>query len=215
MSPEARGGFTLSGSRALGCLLVHGLTATAEEMRPLGEALAARGFPVHAVCLAGHGTDLASLARARWVDWFASVSEGLARLRPEAPRIAIAGMSLGRVGGRARPLRHAHPAERRTVSLAAHPGAASVRRAPLCHHSQGERKARHRRPRDARREPELPGRAPPGRARAPPPAGSGAPGATERDAARAQKEADEAAAVAAERRRKADETAASLAELTE
>ena len=95
MSPEARGGFTLSGSRALGCLLVHGLTATAEEMRPLGEALAARGFPVHAVCLAGHGTDLASLARARWADWFASVSEGLARLRPEAPRIAVAGMSLG------------------------------------------------------------------------------------------------------------------------
>src|SRR2546430_2222816 len=64
-------------------------------MRPLGEALAARGFPVHAVCLAGDGTDLASLARARWADWFASVSEGLARLRPEAPRIAIAGMSLG------------------------------------------------------------------------------------------------------------------------
>ena len=95
MSPEARGGFTLSGSRALGCLLVHGLTATAEEMRPLGEALAARGFPVHAVCLAGHGTDLTSLARARWADWFASVSEGLARLRPEAPRIAVAGMSLG------------------------------------------------------------------------------------------------------------------------
>src|SRR5439155_483073 len=45
--------FSLPGSRPLGCLLVHGFTGTPEEMRPLGEALAARGFPVHAVRLAG------------------------------------------------------------------------------------------------------------------------------------------------------------------
>src|SRR5436309_331310 len=57
--------FSLPGSRPLGCLLVHGFTGTPEEMRPLGEALAARGFPVHAVRLAGHGTDVAELARTR------------------------------------------------------------------------------------------------------------------------------------------------------
>src|SRR2546427_411191 len=54
--------FSLPGSRPLGCLLVHGFTGTPEEMRPLGEALAARGFPVYAVRLAGHGTDVADPA---------------------------------------------------------------------------------------------------------------------------------------------------------
>lgn len=95
MSPESGGGFALSGPRPIGGLLIHGLTATAEEMRPLGEALAARGFPVRAPCLAGHGTDLASLARTVWADWFASVSDGLARLQAEVPRVAVVGMSLG------------------------------------------------------------------------------------------------------------------------
>lgn len=88
-------GFALGGSRALGCLLVHGFTATPEEMRPLGEALAARGFPVRAVRLAGHGTEVADLARTRWQDWFASVVEGAAALRAEVACVAVVGMSLG------------------------------------------------------------------------------------------------------------------------
>jgi carboxylesterase len=64
-------------------------------MRPLGEALAARGFPVRAVRLAGHATDVADLARTRWTDWVASASEGLAQLAREVPRVAVAGMSMG------------------------------------------------------------------------------------------------------------------------
>src|SRR5207247_10449234 len=87
--------FSLPGSRPLGCLLVHGFTGTPEEMRPLGEALAARGFPVHAVRLAGHGTDVADLARTRWTDWFASVEAGVARLRASTERLAVAGMAMG------------------------------------------------------------------------------------------------------------------------
>src|SRR2546429_9501847 len=75
--------FSLPGSRPLGCLLVHGFTGTPEEMRPLGEALAARGFPVYAVLLAGHGTDVAELARTCWTDWFASVEAGV--VPPAAP----------------------------------------------------------------------------------------------------------------------------------
>jgi carboxylesterase len=64
-------------------------------MRPLGHALAARGFPVRAVRLAGHGTDVAELARTRWGDWFASVEDGWHRLLADVPRAAVAGMSLG------------------------------------------------------------------------------------------------------------------------
>jgi carboxylesterase len=74
---------------------VHGFTATPDEMRPLGESLAARGFPVHAVRLAGHGTDVADLERTRWTDWFTSVEDGLDALRRDVPHLAVAGMSLG------------------------------------------------------------------------------------------------------------------------
>jgi len=94
-STAAVEGFALPGSRPLGCLLVHGFTATPDEMRPLGEALAAHGFPVRAVRLAGHGTEVADLARTRWTDWFESVVEGAERLRREVPAIAVVGMSLG------------------------------------------------------------------------------------------------------------------------
>jgi len=91
--------FALAGSRSLGCLLIHGFTATPDEMRPLGEALAARGFPVVGVRLAGHGTDVADLARTRWADWFASVEDGCDRLRRDVPRVAAVGMSLGALLG--------------------------------------------------------------------------------------------------------------------
>ena len=93
-APTAEG-FALAGSRPLGCLLIHGFTATPDEMRPLGEALAARGFPVRAVRLAGHGTEVADLAGTRWTDWFASVAEGADRLHRDVPALALAGMSLG------------------------------------------------------------------------------------------------------------------------
>ena len=92
---SARAPFALAGTRSLGCLLVHGFTATPDEMRPLGDALAARGFPVRGVLLAGHGTDVADLARTRWTDWFASVETECERLRSEVGRVAAVGMSLG------------------------------------------------------------------------------------------------------------------------
>ncbi len=64
-------------------------------MRPLGETLAAHGFPVLGVRLAGHATSVDDLARTRWPDWFASVEDGAARLRRRTGRIAIAGLSMG------------------------------------------------------------------------------------------------------------------------
>src|SRR5262245_25332917 len=88
-------GFALPGRRPLGCLLVHGFTGTPAEMRPLGEALAARGFPVLGVRLAGHGTDVAALTRTRAEEWIASVEEGAARLRATVSRLAVIGMSMG------------------------------------------------------------------------------------------------------------------------
>lgn len=64
-------------------------------MRPLGDALAAAGFPVLAPALAGHGTDVADLARTTWRDWLASAEAALDTLRDEVPRVAVAGLSMG------------------------------------------------------------------------------------------------------------------------
>ena len=125
-------GFALPGSRPLGCLLVHGFTATPDEMRPLGEALAARGFPVRAVRLAGHGTEVADLAGTRWTDWFASVTEGADRLRRDVPALAVAGMSLGAL--LALHLAATRPAEVSALVLCGTPlelGGAGVRWLPL------------------------------------------------------------------------------------
>lgn len=79
----------------LGCLLLHGFTATADEVRPLADALAGAGFPVRSVQLAGHGTTVADLARTGWRDWLESVEAGLAALRRDVEHVAIAGMSMG------------------------------------------------------------------------------------------------------------------------
>jgi len=131
-APVVVEGFALPGSRPLGCLLVHGFTATPDEMHPLGEALAARGFPVRAVRLAGHGTEVADLAGTRWTDWFASVTEGADRLRRDVPALAVAGMSLGAL--LALHLAATRPAEVSALVLCGTPlelGGAGVRWLPL------------------------------------------------------------------------------------
>jgi carboxylesterase len=75
-----------------GCLLLHGLTGTPQEMRFLGERLHAQGYSVRGVRLAGHGTSLDDLARCRWEDWYASARRGLTAL-PPAP--VVVGLSMG------------------------------------------------------------------------------------------------------------------------
>jgi carboxylesterase len=64
-------------------------------MRPLGEALAGRGFAVRAVRLPGHGTDPTDLAARRAPEWRAAAAAGLDALRAEVPYAAVAGMSMG------------------------------------------------------------------------------------------------------------------------
>ena len=76
------------------CLLIHGFTGTAAEMRGLGEALAAQGVRVHGVALAGHSGDPEDLARSTRKDWLASAEAGLAQLA-QYQRVFVAGLSLG------------------------------------------------------------------------------------------------------------------------
>ncbi|HTO99470.1 MAG TPA: alpha/beta fold hydrolase [Myxococcales bacterium] len=76
------------------CLLLHGLTGSPAEMRPVGEALAAAGFRALGPLLPGHGTrpeDLASVTRA---DLLRAAEEALLSLRG-ARRLFLCGLSVG------------------------------------------------------------------------------------------------------------------------
>ncbi len=79
----------------IGCLLVHGFTGTPKEMRPLGEYLAAQGYSVAGVRLAGHATQLPDMLRVHWQDWVHSVEDGWHLLGGAARPIFVCGLSMG------------------------------------------------------------------------------------------------------------------------
>ncbi len=83
------------GEGSTGVLLIHGYLATPEEMRGLGEHLAAKGLRVNAPLAAGHGTTIAEFKRTRWEDWYASVESALAELQHECSQVFVVGISLG------------------------------------------------------------------------------------------------------------------------
>ncbi len=63
-----------------GCLLLHGFTSMPEEMLPLGEYLAGKGFTVMGVRFTGHGTHPDDLLLTHWADWLVDVEDGLGML---------------------------------------------------------------------------------------------------------------------------------------
>lgn len=75
------------------CLLVHGFTGSPWEMRPLGEALAARGFRAVGIRLPGHGTTPEAMLDVGLREWRAAVDEALERLG--GPGVCVAGLSMG------------------------------------------------------------------------------------------------------------------------
>lgn len=80
-----------------GCLLVHGFTGAPNEMRGLGNHLAACGYSVLGVRLFGHGTQMEDMLRAREQDWIASVEDGFNLLQSFCSRVVVMGLSMGGV----------------------------------------------------------------------------------------------------------------------
>ena len=78
-------------------LLVHGLTGTPYEMRGLGEHLAAAGFRVKGVRLAGHATAPEDLGKAGQENWYESVVRGFEELRAYGDPNVVIGLSCGAV----------------------------------------------------------------------------------------------------------------------
>ncbi len=76
-------------------LLVHGFTATPWEMRLFGAAMAEAGYLAMGICLPGHGTTPADLAKRRYEEWLKEVSRSYRLLTEQHPRVYGVGMSTG------------------------------------------------------------------------------------------------------------------------
>jgi carboxylesterase len=86
--------FFIPGGR-IGCLCVHGLTASPQEVYWLGTYLAQHGASVCAPRLYGHGVEPSHIRRARWQDWYLSVLDGYHLLRRQCDQVITLGLSLG------------------------------------------------------------------------------------------------------------------------
>jgi carboxylesterase len=78
-----------------GVILIHGFTGSPSELRFLGECLAAEGWTVLGVRLAGHGTTPEELAKTSWEDWVKDAEEGVNKLRQTCERVIGVGFSMG------------------------------------------------------------------------------------------------------------------------
>jgi carboxylesterase len=81
--------------RQTGILLVHGITGSPAEMKPLLRKLTAEGFEVACPRLAGHCSTLADLKQTRWTDWYRSLETALADLRTRCDTVFVSGLSMG------------------------------------------------------------------------------------------------------------------------
>jgi carboxylesterase len=85
--------FSLGGGD-LACLLLHGLTGSPAEVRPVGEALAKAGFHALGPLLPGHGTNPRDLMGVGRAEMLAAAADALRSLRG-ARRVFVCGLSMG------------------------------------------------------------------------------------------------------------------------
>ncbi|MBY0399828.1 alpha/beta fold hydrolase [Myxococcota bacterium] len=76
-------------------LCLHGLTGTPYEVRPLAEALVARGLRAVGPWMAGHEAGHTALARTPHAEWIALADRALAELRATHARVFAVGVSMG------------------------------------------------------------------------------------------------------------------------
>jgi carboxylesterase len=76
-------------------LLIHGLTGTPAEMRPIAKRLAKQGFSVMCPALAGHCRAPGDLRKSKWQDWYASMANAFEALKAEHSQVFVAGLSIG------------------------------------------------------------------------------------------------------------------------
>ncbi|MBE3575560.1 MAG: alpha/beta fold hydrolase [Firmicutes bacterium] len=87
--------FRLPGDGRLGCLLLHGFTASAPQFARLGRRLQKAGIAASAPLLPGHGTCPADLAAARWTQWTQAALQAYDELAAECRQVVPIGLSMG------------------------------------------------------------------------------------------------------------------------
>ncbi len=76
-------------------LLIHGLTGTPKEMKPIAKHLNNLGYKVETPLLAGHGLGHEEMISATWQDWLESARLALNNLTNDFDNIYIVGLSVG------------------------------------------------------------------------------------------------------------------------
>ena len=89
----------VGGDGRTAALCLHGLTGTPYEVRPVAEALAARGIRARGPALPGHGTTPEALRRVSHQDWLDAARAEITALRADHARVCLAGVSMGGVVG--------------------------------------------------------------------------------------------------------------------
>ena len=78
-----------------GVLLIHGFTGSVSHMRPLGDALADRGYTVMGINLPGHATTEADMATTDWKQWLDAARKAALTLKKRCKIVTVAGLSMG------------------------------------------------------------------------------------------------------------------------
>ncbi|HEU4709565.1 MAG TPA: alpha/beta fold hydrolase [Methylophilaceae bacterium] len=76
-------------------LLIHGLTGTPTEMKPVAKRLAKQGFSVMCPAMAGHCRTAKDLRDSTWQDWYVSIEQAFEALKTEHDKVFVAGLSVG------------------------------------------------------------------------------------------------------------------------
>jgi len=76
-------------------LCLHGLTGTPYEVRPVAEALVARGIRSKGIWMAGHNGTVEDLATTHRDEWIGGAREALDALRRDHETVFVVGVSMG------------------------------------------------------------------------------------------------------------------------
>lgn len=79
----------------VGCLLCHGFTGTPNEMKKIGEYLAAKGITVFGPRLPGHGTTIEDMQSTNHGDWYNEYHKAYNKLANVCDEVFIGGLSMG------------------------------------------------------------------------------------------------------------------------
>ena len=99
------------------CLLLHGFSGTPFEVRPLGEALARRGYHAVGPRLAGHGSTVEVLGQSSAAAWYEGARAELLALAASGRPVHVVGLSMGAM--LALRLASEHPGQVATLTLLA------------------------------------------------------------------------------------------------